>query len=64
MIDTAKIQNRVAERVEAYAKGDINPQTLISQLKGTLISVAAKRGITIDESVDVAAKLIILASII
>ena len=54
----------VTNRAQDILKYNPDAQSLVSQLKTTLLSVAAKRGISVQESIEVSAKLIVLASIV
>lgn len=63
MLDITDTLKEVTERAQDIAKGNPDVQVLISQLKGNLLHVAAKRGISVKESIDVSAKLIVLSTL-
>ena len=63
MLDITDILKEVTERAQDIAKGNPDVQVLISQLKGNLLHVAAKSGISFKESIDVSAKLIVLSTL-
>ena len=63
-LDITDILKEVTDKAQELAKNNPDVQTLVSQLKGNLLHVAAKRGISVKESIDVSAKLIVLSALV
>lgn len=64
MIDTNDIQKEVNERVQQIAESSPTVNILVTQLKKTIMTAVGKKGITVDDSIDVAAKMIVLAALV
>ena len=64
MLETSDIEKEVSERVSKIANSSPTVEQIVSQLKKTILSAVGKKGITVDDSIDVAAKMIILASLV
>lgn len=64
MIETEDIQKEVSARVKNIIESSPNANLLITQLKKTIMSAVSKGGITVDESIDVAARMIVLAALV
>lgn len=64
MIETEDIQAEVSKRVKGIIDSSPNINILVSQLKKTIMSAVGKNGITVDESIDVAARMIVLAALV
>lgn len=64
MNNTDEILKMVQDEISNIIKTNPSMNTLISDMKNTIIHAMTKRGITIDDSINVAAKLIVLASMV
>lgn len=64
MIDTSDTMEMVTERVGKLAKNDHTVNSIVSQLKKTIMGAVSRKGISVEESIDVAAKMVILASLV
>lgn len=64
MIRTDDIFDMVQREVEVIIKKEPTIDGLVSEMKKTIISAMTKKGITVDDSIIVSAKLIVLASMV
>lgn len=64
MNNTDEILKMVQDEISNIIKTNPSMNTLINDMKNTIIHAMTKRGITIDDSINVAAKLIVLASMV
>lgn len=64
MIDTSDTMEMVTERVGKLSKNDHTVNSIVSQLKKTIMGAVSRKGISVEESIDVAAKMVILASLV
>ena len=64
MIETSDVVKSVIEEVDKIAKENVSVESLVSDIKRIVINAMTKRGITVDDSITVSAKLIVLASIV
>lgn len=64
MIDTSDTMEMVTERVDKLSKNDHTVNSIVSQLKKTIMGAVSRKGISVEESIDVAAKMVILASLV
>ena len=64
MIETEDIKKEVSERVDEIVKDSPTLDKLVGQLKKLIMTAVSKKGITVDDSIEVAAKMIVLASLV
>mgnify|MGYP007026716454 CR=1 FL=1 len=64
MIETEDIKKEVSERVDEIVKDSPTVDKLVGQLKKLIMTAVSKKGITVDDSIEVAAKMIVLASLV
>lgn len=64
MIQTDDIAQLVLTEVDTIVKREPTTERLVSEIKKTVISAMTKKGITVDDSISVSAKLIVLASLV
>ena len=64
MIHTEEIFKLVHDEVDLIIKKEPTVEKLVSEMKKTIIVAMTKKGITVDDSINVSAKLIVLASMV
>ena len=64
MIDTTNITLLVEDRVKEVSKQNPNINELVSNLKSIIMNAVMKKGITVEDCIDVSAKMIVLASLV
>ena len=64
MIQTEEIFKLVQDEVDLIIKSDPTIDKLVGEMKKTIIVAMTKKGITVDDSINVSAKLIVLASMV
>lgn len=64
MIQTDEIFKLVQDEVDLIIKSDPTIDKLVGEMKKTIIVAMTKKGITVDDSINVSAKLIVLASMV
>lgn len=64
MIQTEEIFKLVQDEVDLIIKKEPTVEKLVSEMKKTIIVAMTKKGITVDDSINVSAKLIVLASMV
>ena len=64
MIDTTNITLVVENRVTEVSKQNPNMNELVSNLKSIIMNAVMKKGITVEDCIDVSAKMIVLASLV
>ena len=64
MIDTTNITLLVEDRVTEVSKQNPNMNELVSNLKSIIMNAVMKKGITVEDCIDVSAKMIVLASLV
>ena len=64
MIQTDEIFKLVQEEVSSIIGKEPTIDKLVGEMKKTVITAMTKKGITVDDSINVSAKLIVLASMV
>lgn len=64
MIKTDDIFELVRDEVGAIIEKEPTIDKLVAEMKKTVITAMTKKGITVDDSINVSAKLIVLASMV
>lgn len=64
MIQTEEIFKLVQDEVDLIIKKEPTVEKLVNEMKKTIIVAMTKKGITVDDSINVSAKLIVLASMV
>ena len=64
MIKTDEIFKLVQEEVDVILQKEPTIDKLVGEMKKTVITAMTKKGITVDDSINVSAKLIVLASMV
>lgn len=64
MIQTDEIFKLVQEEVNSIIGKEPTIDKLVGEMKKTVITAMTKKGITVDDSINVSAKLIVLASMV
>ena len=64
MIKTDEVFELVKNEVDNVLQTQPTIDHLVSDMKKTIITAMTKKGITVDDSINVAAKLIVLASMV
>lgn len=64
MIKTDEIFKMVETEVSSILQREPTIETLVSEMKKTVLVAMTKKGITVDDSISVSAKLIVLASMV
>ena len=64
MIDTTNITLLVEDRITEVSKQNPNMNELVSNLKSIIMNAVMKKGITVEDCIDVSAKMIVLASLV
>lgn len=64
MIQTEEIFKLVQDEVDLIIKSEPTIDKLVGEMKKTIIVAMTKKGITVDDSINVSAKLIVLASMV
>ena len=64
MIQTDEIFKLVQDEVDLIIKSEPTIDKLVGEMKKTIIVAMTKKGITVDDSINVSAKLIVLASMV
>lgn len=64
MIDTTNITILVEDKVTDISKENPTMNDLVSSLKSIIVNAVMKKGITVEDCIDVSAKMIVLASIV
>lgn len=64
MIKTDEIFKLVQEEVDVIIQNEPTIDKLVGEMKKTVITAMTKKGITVDDSINVSAKLIVLASMV
>jgi hypothetical protein len=64
MIQTDEIFKLVQEEVSSIIGNEPTIDKLVGEMKKTVITAMTKKGITVDDSINVSAKLIVLASMV
>lgn len=64
MIKTDDIFDLVKSEVDTILEKDPTIDKLVSEMKKTVMLAMTKKGITVDDSISVSAKLIVLASMV
>jgi hypothetical protein len=64
MIQTEEIFKLVQEEVSSIIEREPTVDKLVGEMKKTVITAMTKKGITVDDSINVSAKLIVLASMV
>lgn len=64
MIDTTNITLLVEDRVTEISKQNPSMNELVSNLKSIIMNAVMKKGITVEDCIDVSAKMIVLASLV
>lgn len=64
MIDTTAILNLVQEEVSQTLQREPTVQALVSDMKRMVLRAVTKNGLSVDEAVAIASKLVVLASMV
>ena len=64
MIKTDEVFEMVQNEVVNVLQNQPTVEQLVSEMKRTIITAMTRKGITVDDSINVAAKLIVLASMV
>lgn len=64
MIETKEVFDLVREEVSSIVQGSPTMDRLIGEMKKMVVVAMTKRGLSVEEAVGIAAKLIVLASIV
>jgi hypothetical protein len=64
MIKTDDIFKMVQDEVDTILQKEPTIDKLVGEMKKTVVTAMTKKGITVDDSINVSAKLIVLASMV